>query len=84
MAGNKERSNIEKKYLVQKQLGGIQVVDQTTGNQFFRAKSGGWFWLMGLDNPFDEDVQLGNQEKEYLDSIVSAAGFNLNDSQKEK
>ncbi len=77
MVESKERPNIEKSYLVQEQLSGIRVIDQTTGDQFFRTGAGGWFWLMGPGNPFDEDVELSGREKDYLNDIAVAAGFDL-------
>jgi hypothetical protein len=73
MAANKERDSLEKSYFVRKDSESIVVIDQSTGSKFFRTRTGGWFWLMGSDNPFQEDVQLGAQEKQYLDEIVDAA-----------
>jgi hypothetical protein len=75
MSRFKEKLNDTQTYLVQEQPEGVYVTDQTTRQRFFRTKSGGWFWLIGPANPFGEDVQLGDQEKAYLDEIVEEAGY---------
>ncbi|KUK83488.1 MAG: hypothetical protein XD98_0337 [Microgenomates bacterium 39_6] len=71
----KERDRGGKTYFVREGLGGLYVIDQVSGNRFFRTKSGGWFWEVGPGNPFDEDVQLGDSA--YLDEIAATANNQL-------
>lgn len=74
MPVSKERTNTEKTFFVQREEGGARIIDQSTGNQFYRTRSGGWFWEVGPGNPFDEDVQLEESSlTNYLNGIAAAA-----------
>ena len=72
---DRKESIPERSYFVERESGGIMVTDQESGNQFFLTPEGGCFWLRGPNNPFDEDVELGNREKDYFYQIIAAAGF---------
>ena len=82
---SEEESFFEKNYLVERGTGGsITVTEQSSGNQFFRTNAGGWFFLMGPNSPFGEDVELIGWKKDYLDGIVAAAGLDLKHHTKDK
>lgn len=60
----------ERSYLVRETEAGVFITDQDTKRQFFRTRSGGWFWLAGSNCPFDEDVTITGNHAEYLESLV--------------
>lgn len=64
----------ERCFSVRRENDGIFVTDLGNGNKFFRTSAGGWFWLTGPGNPFDEDVTItGKETKKYLDQIVQTS-----------